>query len=100
MRESWRLDQARHVELRILADDAHVGHADGVAIQRQAYGPRIAERVVEEPDVEPLDRGVHEQVIEIGELADDANRATRDGRRVRRQLRLERAQRRDPATCR
>ena len=54
-------------------------------------GRRVAQPVVEEADVEPIDGGVDEQVVDVGELADHANAAARDGGRERRQARLERA---------
>jgi hypothetical protein len=38
---------ARHIQLRVLPDQAHVGHAQGVAIERHAERRGVADRIVE-----------------------------------------------------
>ena len=60
-----------------------------VAIERQPDRPRVAQRVVEQPHVESIDRRVHEQMIDVAQLADDAHRSADDGGRVGRELRQE-----------
>ena len=86
-----QVDQPVDVELRLVADQPHLGDAHRVPIERQADRRRVAQPVVEQPQVEPIDRRLDQQLVDVGELADDANVAAGDGGGVRRQLRIERA---------
>ena len=91
MRESWRLatpDTSSCVSWPTMRMSVT---RTRMTIQCEADGPGVAQGVVEEPNIEPFDRRVDEEVIDVGELTDDANRSARDSRRVWRQLRLERA---------
>ena len=58
-------------------------------VEREAKRRRVAQPVVEEPHVEAVDGGVDQQVIDVGQLADDADAAARDRGGVGRQPRLE-----------
>jgi hypothetical protein len=84
-----QVGDAGDVNLRILTDDAHVHDADGVAIERQANRSGIAQRVVEQAHVEAVDRGVHEQIVDITQIADHTYRSADDGGGERRELRQE-----------
>ncbi len=77
------------VDLRILTDDAHVGDAYGIAIERHVYRTGVAQRVVKETHVEAIDRGVHEQIVDIAKITDDTHRSPDHGGGVGRELRQE-----------
>ena len=82
-------NRATDGELGVVADELKVLHPYDVLIERQPNGTSIPNGVVEQRHVQSVDRAVHQQVIDVGELADDVNRAVGDRRRVRRQLRHE-----------
>ncbi len=73
----------------VLADELQVLDADDVLIEREPDRRRVSHRVVEQPHVEAVDGGVDQQTIDVGQLADDSNRAAGDGGREGRQLRHE-----------
>ena len=55
----------------------------------QADRAVVPQRVVEQPHVDAVDGAVDQQVIDVAQLADDADAAAGDGGRERRQPRLE-----------
>ena len=75
-----QIDQPFDVELRLVADQAHLGDTRGVPIERQANRRGVAQAVVEQPEIEPLDRRLHQQLVDVRELADDAHVAAGDRR--------------------
>ena len=60
-----------------------------MAIERHPNRHRVAQAIVEQAQVELVDRRVHDEVIDVRELADHAKVAAGDGGRIRRELRIE-----------
>jgi hypothetical protein len=61
-----------------------------MAVERQAKRRRVANLVIEEAQVELVDGGIHQQAIDVCQLAHDADSSAGDRCRERRQSRLER----------
>ena len=74
-----------------IADQLQLVDADLLLVEREADRRGVLHGVVEQPHVERIDRAVDEQMIEVGQLADDADRAAGDRGGERRQLRHEQA---------
>ena len=94
------VDGAADVEPRVLADQLHVGDPNGVPIERHpdrqaAPGTigivGIADRIVEQARVEPVDRGIDDDAVDVGQLTVDADRAAGERGGVGRQPRLKHA---------
>ena len=85
-----QVDDARDVELCLVADQPHVGHADRVPIERHADRHGVSQAVVKETEVEFIDGRVDHEVIDVRQLAHHADVAARDRSGVRRELRIER----------
>ena len=64
---------------------------EDVLIERQLDRAVVAHAIVEQLQVELLDVRVDDELIQVGQLADDAHRAADDRGRERRQPRLEEA---------
>ena len=63
-------------------------------------GAAFPQPIVEESEIQAIDRRVHKQLVDVGELSDDANVAAGDCGRERRQVRVNRADVRDRVKCR
>ena len=86
-------DASADRQLGVLADELQVLDPDHVLIEREPDRRGVAHGVVEQPHLDAVDGRVDEQMIDIGQLADDPDRAAGDGRRQRRQRREEQARR-------
>ena len=86
-------DRAGQPERRTVADQfqrtAIVPQPHLLLIERDVQRAAVSHRVVEQAHLQCVDRSVDQQVIEIGELADEANGAAPDRGGERRQLRHE-----------
>ena len=91
---------AGDLELGVLAGQPEIGEADDVAVERDVNRRGVAHLVVEEARVEAVDGRVHQQVVEVGQLADDAHAAAHDRRGVGREPRLEGTDVRVERACR
>ena len=81
-------DRPRHAQLGAVAHQLQLVHSDDALIEREVNRRGVLQRVVEHPNVERVHGDVDDQVIDVRELADDADRAARDGGVERRQTRL------------
>ncbi len=84
-------ETAVELQLRSLAREPEPANLQHVLIERQLDRSVVVDPVVEELEIELLDPGLDDELIGVGELADDAHGAADDGRRVRREPRLEEA---------
>ena len=82
---------AVELQLRALAGEPEPADLEDVLIERQLDRAVVAHAIVEELEVELLDARVDDELIHVGQLADDAHRAADDRGREGREARLEEA---------
>jgi hypothetical protein len=87
-----QVDHAGDVELRLLANQPHVGDANRMAVEGHPNRDGVAQAVVEEPQIELVNGRIDNEVIDVGKFAHNAEIAAGNGGRIRRQLRIERAE--------
>ena len=87
-----QIDSSRDVELRLVAYQPQFGQAYRVAVERDANRRGVAQPVVEQPHIQAVDRRLHHQLVDVGELSDHTDVAAGDGGREGRQLRVESAE--------
>ena len=61
-------------QARVLAHQLQVLHVHVELVERDPDGRRVLQRVVEQPQVDRVHRGVRQQVVEVRQFPDDANR--------------------------
>ena len=84
-----QVDLAPELKLRAFASDTQPAHVDHPLSQRELDVAVVAQLVVEQLQVEPFDRGLDQQAIEVGELAGHTYGSTGDRGRERGQARFE-----------
>ena len=80
---------AVELQLRSLAREPEPADLEDVLIERQLDRTVVAHAIVEELQVELLDARVDDELIQVGQLAEDADRAADDRGREGREARLE-----------
>ena len=70
-------DRAADPQPRVFADQLQLLDANHVLIERQLDRPAVPDRVVEQPHLHAVDGAVDEQVVDVGQLADHADRSAR-----------------------
>ena len=88
---SSEVDRPSDGQARVLPHQLQILDPHDVLIERQLQRTGIAQRQVEQTDVDTIDRRFDEQVIQIGDVSDHPNRSARHGRCVRQKLRDEQA---------
>ncbi len=73
-----KADTAEHTELCVLANNLEILHGDDAPVEREANRCRILQRVVEQLHLDRIDRRLHQQVVQVGQLADHPNRPAAD----------------------
>ncbi len=76
-------ETAVELQLRSLAGEPEPADLEHVLIERQLDRSVVVDPVVEELEIELLDPRLDDELIGVGELADDAHGAADDRRRVR-----------------
>ena len=82
-------EPAVELQLRALAGEAEPADLENVLIEHQLDRAVVAHAIVEQLEVELLDLRVDDQLVGVGQLADDAHGAADDSSRIGREARLE-----------
>ena len=84
-----KIDGARDAQPRAVPDELQLVDPDEPVIEREMNRRGVPQRVVEQAHLDRVDGAVDEQMIEVGQLADDPDCSAGDGGGERRQLRHE-----------
>ena len=84
-------EPAVELQLRPLAGEAEPADVEDVLVERQLDRAVVAHAIVEQLEVELLDFRVDDELVGVGQLADDAHGAADDRGRIGREARLEEA---------
>ena len=68
-------DRAVHIQARVLSHEPHLLDLHRLIVQEQANGAVVAQRVVEQSQVDPIDGAVDQQVLHTAQVADNADRS-------------------------